>query len=86
MAKAEKSYYTPAGMIALGNQVLWCQICDSRQVDSAKPETGKFYMVHGLARAADTPPTSIFLAICPHCKYTDAMTEAKNIETVLVRS
>ena len=82
---AKDIYYKPSGMEPLGQQVLWCQICDERQVNSSKKETGKFYMVHGLARAAETPPVSLFFAICPHCKPCSAVT-AVNIENVLIQS
>ena len=48
------------------NQVYWCQACDARQVDSSKPETGKFFQQFGHEfHTGDY--TSVFYALCPDC-------------------
>ena len=47
-------------------QVYWCQVCDSNQVDSTKPETGKFY--HCFGHDFETGDyTSVFFAHCARC-------------------
>jgi len=45
--------YLDAGYKQLGPQKLWCQICDSRQVDSQDLATGKFFTVFGLERSPE---------------------------------
>lgn len=77
--------FIAAGYERIGPQKLWCQICDSRQVDSEDPATGKFFKVFGLEHARELTPTSLFFAICPHCKYTDAVHEIKDVANLLVR-
>ena len=47
-------------------QVYWCHNCDSRKVDSSKPETGKFFQQFG--HEFETGDyTSVFYALCPNC-------------------
>ena len=75
----------PAGYSALGSVKIWCQICDTRQVDSQKPDTGNFYHVFGLQHAPETPPAAVFFAVCPHCKPTDIIVPVRNIEELLIR-
>jgi hypothetical protein len=83
--KAEDAKFLRIGYQKLGPQKLWCQVCDSRQVDSKNPATGKFFKVFGLESRLELPSTSLFFAVCPYCKYTEAVHEITDIENSLVR-
>ena len=47
-------------------QVYWCQNCDAKQVDSSKPETGKFFQQFG-HEFVTGDYTSVFYALCNDC-------------------
>lgn len=57
------------------HQVFWCNDCDAVQVDSHKPETGKFYLQWGhmyqkLAEPIgefDGDYVGVMFALCPAC-------------------
>jgi len=52
----------------------WCNVCDSKQVDSADSSTGCFYHVFGIEHPAiDDKPTSIIFAICDTCDPKDTI-------------
>jgi hypothetical protein len=75
----------PANYTKLGAQKMWCQVCDSRQVDSEDGNTGGFYKVFGLEHKHGTPPASVFFAICPHCKPVEAVIPLKSVADLLIR-
>lgn len=56
-------------------RVYWCSLCDAKQVDRDKPETGRFYVVfgHEWSGKADWSGDyhSIGFALCPDCSLTD---------------
>jgi hypothetical protein len=61
-------------MKLFGKQIWWCNICDEKQVDSTKPETGSYYMLNGVEHPAsgnDACRTVIF-AVCCHCNLLNA--------------
>jgi len=53
----------------------WCSVCDARQVDSEKPETGTFYTALGSAWSEkgewEGEHTSVLFAVCPKCEVKD---------------
>lgn len=57
----------------------WCEVCDSKQVDSSDPSTGCFYHVFGIEWPAkdDSDNTSIIFAICDTCNPLDALHKIK---------
>jgi hypothetical protein len=77
--KPKKGYKT------IGHQKMWCNICDSRQVDSTKPASGSFYKVFGLQHAPETLPASVFFAICPHCKAANAIIPISKVEDLIIQ-
>jgi hypothetical protein len=83
--KTEDAKLLRMGYTKLGPQKMWCQVCDSRQVDSNDPATGKFFKAFGLEQTSEMRPTSVLFAICPQCKHTDAVHEIKNVTTLLIR-
>lgn len=53
----------------------WCNVCDSKQVDTADSNTGSFYHVFGIEHPGigDSKPTSIIFAICDSCDPKDTI-------------
>lgn len=84
--RTEDAKLQRAGFQKLGPQKLWCQICDSRQVDSARPDTGKFFRVFGIELTAEERYVSSFFAVCDQCNVMNAVKEIPNVENLLVRS
>lgn len=63
-------------------QIYWCHVCDHKQVDLDKPETGTFYRVSGhtyqigtVWHEQESPKdyTHVTFAICPDCNVLDAL-------------
>lgn len=53
-------------------QKFWCNSCDSWQVDSENPETGKFFVQFGHSYSAEEQEYSgdyhgVMFAFCTHC-------------------
>jgi hypothetical protein len=61
----------------------WCNVCDSKQVDSADPKTGDFYIVFGIEYPAkeDSENTSVIFAICDTCDPKDTLRKI-NLENI----
>jgi len=71
----------------LGHQKWWCDVCDSRQVDSKDSTTGSYYQVAGMehpARSKEEKWTSIIFAVCCECEPIKALHKIK-VENQVVR-
>ncbi len=63
--------------------IYWCNVCDHKQVDSNKPESGKFYRVSGHAFTRFNRETqkaeygggyyNVAFAVCPNCDVKNAL-------------
>lgn len=68
--KLELESYRPAT-----HSNFWCHICDGRQVDSDKPESGNFFVTFGhmfdrKTRHYDGDYHGVMFAVCNHCQET----------------
>ena len=54
------------------------------EVDSAKPDTGKFYRVFGVTDLVENRTGSVLLAICPYCDAHHAMNKVSDVEKLIV--
>lgn len=70
-----------------GPQKWWCEVCDANQVDSTDPNTGKFYLIHGVEHPAGGRDnwTSVLFAVCCNCNPMDAM-RCVNVEDMVDRT
>lgn len=57
----------------------WCAVCDAKIVDSAKPETGRWFAAAGHAWSSkgkyEGAYYSVLFAICPDCDPLEALHE-----------
>ena len=52
--------------------VFWCSECDLKKIDSNKPETGSFFLIHGhqwnnASKDYSGDPTNVLFAVCKDC-------------------
>lgn len=76
-------------MDRIGPQKWWCSVCDSRQVDSTDPTTGKFYITFGMEHPAGYQSqedhwTSVLFAVCCDCNPADVLSSI-TIENIVTK-